>query len=219
MTALRPELPPLVPRIDTLPVDKRGYPVPWFVASVDGEPDHRIVYQPKIAVAWRNQLCWICGQPHSGATFTYAIGPMCAINRVSAEPPAHHDCALWSVRGCPFLTRPHAVRRETGKPAEAVKPDGNMIERNPGVMLLWTTRRNGGSGPFPIPDGGILFNVGKPREVEWYSQGRQATRAEVLTSIESGLPTLQAIADEEGPAAQAALIDQYEQALELLPAA
>lgn len=218
MTALRPELPPLVPRIDTLPVDKRGYPVPWFVATVDGEPDHRVMDGRKIQIAWERQLCWVCGQPYSGPTVTFAIGPMCAVNRVSAEPPSHKECVLWSVKGCPFLSRPHAHRRETGMPEGHVPPDGIMLRRNPGVMLLWTVLRTK-CGPFPIPEGGMLFNVGEPREVEWYSQGRLATRAEVLSSIESGLPTLQGLADEEGPGAQAALADQYEQALELLPAA
>ena len=31
MTKFRSDIPPLPPRIAKLPVDERGYPVPWFV--------------------------------------------------------------------------------------------------------------------------------------------------------------------------------------------
>ena len=34
-------LPPMPSRIAALPVDERGYPVPWFVAWIDGKPEFR----------------------------------------------------------------------------------------------------------------------------------------------------------------------------------
>lgn len=218
MSELRPELPEAPPRIAALPIDKRGYPVPWFVATVDGEPDHRIMNGEKRLHAWNAKLCWICGQPLGGATVTFAIGPMCAVNRVSAEPPSHKECAEFSVKGCPFLSRPHAHRRESGMPEESVEPDGMMLRRNPGVILLWTTKRYT-CGPFPLPDGGVLFHTGEPQECLWFAEGRPATRDEVLASIESGLPTLQGVASEQGQGAEDALQEMLSTALTLIPVA
>ncbi len=39
--------------------------------------------------------------------------------------------------------------------------------------------------------------MGEPESVEWYAEGRAATRAEVMASIESGLPNLEALARQE----------------------
>src|SRR5262245_39698608 len=94
MTEYREGLPARPPRIKRLPLDARGYPVPWFVAYVDGVPDFRIVDTPKIGVAWNKQRCWICGG-QLGRYLAFAIGPMCAVNRVSSEPPSHLECAMY----------------------------------------------------------------------------------------------------------------------------
>jgi hypothetical protein len=190
-TELRSELEPLPARMRDLPVD-RGYPVPWFVEWIDGPfeskvPEFRATSGRKIALAHRNSLCWTCGTK-LGAHKCFVIGPMCGINRISSEPPSHLECVQWSARNCPFLSRPHMVRRED-ELTESMKGNGSgiMIPRNPGVTLLWVTRAyiivNDGKG-------GGLFQVGDPEEVFWYSQGKPATRGQVLESVETGLPLL-----------------------------
>lgn len=224
MSALRPELPdPPVP-IWGLPVDRRGYPVPWFVEWVgddgqparvgEGTPDFRIMRADAIAEAHRFQRCWICGT-RRGSHQTFVIGPMCAVNRTSAEPPSHTECAEWSVRACPFLTRPHMHRREAGLPDEVADPAGIMLPRNPGVTLLWTTKRYSLK---PAPNG-VLFDIGDPVQVSWWAEGRAATRDEIEASIDSGLPTLRGYAEQDGPRAVRQLERQVAAALELLPAA
>jgi hypothetical protein len=68
---------------------------------------------------------------------------------------------------------------------------GFAIARNPGVSMLWITRQ------FEVFDdgrGGKLIQMGEPESVEWYACGKPATRAEVVESIESGLPNLEAMA-------------------------
>lgn len=137
---LRPELPrPIPERILALPVG-RGYPVPWFAAAVDGGYDFRVLRPGAVDRAVTYELCWVCGQP-LGPWVTFVVGPMCAVNRTSAEPPAHRECAEWSARACPFLVRPHARRREHDLPADAQEPAGIMLRRNPGVALCWHTTR------------------------------------------------------------------------------
>src|SRR5262245_53363166 len=127
-------------RIRTLPRNKAGYPVPDFVAWINREPDFRVIKPGGIQRALHLRLCWVCGIPFTRQEdAAFVIGPMCAVNRVSAEPPSHLDCATYSARLCPFLSVPQMTRRERHKPAGAVSPPGIMIMRNPGVALVWVT--------------------------------------------------------------------------------
>ncbi len=187
---LRPELPPLPPRMATLPIDDRGFPVPWFVAWVDGKPDHRVMDIDKMPRALQAHLCWMCGEP-LGAFKTFCIGPMCAISRTIAEPPSHLECLRYAVRACPWLTRPHAKRREIGLPEDARDGAGLPLKRNPGVVCLWTTKKFRAWRNREIGNSGVLFNLGDPDHVEWWAEGRPATPNEVAASVTSGLPLLE----------------------------
>lgn len=205
---------PLPARMRHLPRDRHGRVVPWFVAWIDGVPDFRVVREDGIEDALNFRGCWLCGQ-RLGKFTSFVIGPMCAVNRVSAEPGCHQECAVYAARACPFLANPNMVRRERNKP-EHVEPGGTMILRNPGVALVWTSRN---SKPFRVP-GGILMDVGDPVAVGWYAHGRDATRDEVLASIDSGLPLLREAAakDPQARDALAELDAQYARALELVAA-
>lgn len=174
-----------------LPRDHVGRPVPWFVAFIDGTPDFRVIAPGKLSDAHRFRLCWVCGGP-LGAHGAFVIGPMCGVNRVSAEPPSHRACAIYSATHCPFLTTPRMVRRKGHIPQGASVPAGVMIERNPGVSLVWVTRRwkrfyaSAGAA-------GHLWDIGEdPVVMLWYAHGRTAERAEIERSITTGLPLLEA---------------------------
>lgn len=204
-------------RIARLPRDHVGRPVPWFVATIDGKPDFRVIKPGAIQAALRYKLCWTCGVPFQRQEDrTFLIGPMCAVNRTTAEPPSHYECAAYSATHCPFLVTPRMVRRDRHKPAGAVNPAGTMITRNPGVALVWVTGYRDWS-TYKDNKSGLLVDVGQPKRCEWYAEGRAATRAEVLASIDSGLPLLADMAREEGPEAEAALTAMHERALESVP--
>ena len=208
---LRTDLEPLPERMLHLPIDHRGYVVPWFVEWVPDQdgipfPEFRAVSPHKIRYAVIKKLCWVCGKP-LGAHKAFVVGPMCGVNRIAAEPPSHLECARWSARNCPFLSKPQMVRR-TDETFEAMQeePPGIMIERNPGVVLLWICK-----GYQVIGDGrgGKLCSLGDPESVEWYFQGRAATRAEVEESVRTGLPALTAFLpqDEDRRGVELALLD------------
>lgn len=201
-------------RIRLLPRYK-GFPVPWFVHMEMGVADFRVIGRGKMRSAIKGELCWICGQ-RMGTFRAFVIGPMCAINRVSAEPPSHLECAVFAAEACPFLTKPKMRRNEKGLPEERQAPPGVMIDRSPGVALVWVTRKY---KRFTDGQGGQLFDVGEPTEVRWFAEGRPATRDEVLASIASGLPLLARPAAEEGPEALAALERKTFAAMALLPEA
>ena len=180
-------------RMKSLAVDERGYPVPWFVQWVDGKPEFRAMNTQKLIQALRSKLCWVCGEP-LGVYLCFVAGPMCGINRTSSEPPSHLECARWSAKNCPFLSNPKMVRREDALINNAGMRDnvaGFAITRNPGVAMLWITRE---FEMFRDQKGAHLIQMGEPQSVEWYAEGREATRAEVQASIDGGLPILEAVA-------------------------
>jgi hypothetical protein len=200
-------------RMLDLPVDKRGYPVPYFVDWIKGEPEFRAMDRLKLARCMKHKLCWTCGKKLFDER-VFVVGPMCAVNRISAEPPNHRECAQYSAINCPFLSKPKMVRRRDGlQLATAEEAPGLMLERNPGVTLLWYTR----SFLILKEPNGVLFRMGRAFKVEWYAEGRQATREEILASIESGLPFLRKAADLDGPEAHVALTQQVDVAMKLVP--
>jgi len=95
----------------SLPLDERGYPVPWFVAWVDGKPEFRASSREKFRDAVKKRLCWVCGE-QLGVYMVFVAGCMCGINRTTSEPPCHLECGQWSAINCPFLSNPQMVRRE-----------------------------------------------------------------------------------------------------------
>lgn len=211
---LAPNLPPLPDRFKRLPIDHRGFPVPRFVAMIDGQWDFRVIKPGYIAFCHNQRRCWLCGEP-LGKWKAFVIGPMCAINRINSEPPSHYECANFSCRACPFLTHPRRKRDEHDLPKGTHDPAGIMITRNPGVACLWVTDSY---KLYPV-DNGVLFRLGKPDRVEWWAHGRAATRDEVLESIDSGYPLLLAEAKKDGPEGLAELKKAREAIGKLLPAA
>jgi hypothetical protein len=222
--AIRPELPEVPRMMRQLPIDKRGYPVPWFVNWVNGEPEFRAMDGKKLVRAINENLCWVCGN-RLWREKVFVIGPMCAVNRISSEPPSHRECAQFSATACPFLSRPHMVRREDGL-SEAIKNGGAglAVKRNPGVTLLWFAYRFEVRQIAAVPqlgvNAGILFHLGRPFKTEWYAEGRPATRAEILASIDSGLSIVYEANRKQGgdvEAGEQQIRQQLAQAMKLVP--
>jgi hypothetical protein len=215
-------LPPLPIRVQRLKKDKRGYPVPWFVQWFEdgkpsargiGEPDFRVVWPGAVVTAYKHERCWICGEP-LGVHKVAVIGPMCAITRTTSEPPSHRACAEFAAKACPFLTNPREKRSAKNLPVDASVP-GTHLDRNPGAVCLWETRQ---IKPFAVGNGS-LFRLGDPVQVDWYAQGRKATRAEIEESIKGGYPLLLAEARKDGADGVRELEQAAVVAMRLLPAA
>lgn len=203
-------------RFRKLPISDNGFPIPKFVACPSGKPDFRV-----IAPGWpqrciTRKLCWLCGEL-LGRHMAFVIGPMCAVNRVSSEPPSHLGCARFAVKACPFMANPNRGRDESNLPEAGFIP-GHHLARNPGVSLIWVTKSY---KLFNVPTNmgsGKLIEIGSPELTEWWARGRPATREEILASIDSGLPALRAMAVKEGNGAEAALDKQVARAMTLVPA-
>jgi hypothetical protein len=197
LNTLRPALEALPERMKNLPVDDRGYVIPWFVAYDNGKPEFRAMDPEKWARAVKFKLCWVCGE-RLGRWMTFVAGPMCGINRTTSEPPSHLECAQWSARNCPFLSNSEAIRRTDEKFGMDMKNcAGFSLTRNPGVTMLWITNTY---SVFNDGKGKPLLHMGEPNKVEWYAEGKPATKEQVLASIDSGLPALVAVAQKEAGA-------------------
>lgn len=214
MTTYRDDLPELPARLRRLPLSAKGYPVPFFVAWIDGEPDFRIADPDKLKRCVRENRCWICGEP-LGRYKAFVLGPMCTVNRIANEPPSHLDCARYAAQACPFLTRPRAQRRTANLTEDRSMPPGVAIMRNPGAVAVWITT----SWELMRAPGGFLFQIGDPHAVYWYANGAPASLDDVRESFESGVEILRATADAQTPAALAYVERQAAFARAYLPSA
>lgn len=197
---------PVPERMRKLPISAKGFPVPWFVAWLDdgretlpgkGAPDFRVIGADRLRRAWGLRRCWICGEP-LGRYQVLAVGPMCVVNRTTSEPGSHRDCVRYAIRACPFLANPRMRRNEVDQAPQRVDAPGLHLDHNPGVMALWTTRH---VTPFDAAGHGkpgTLFRfLDEPLDVEWWMAGRLASRVEVQSAIEAGLPLLRTVAERD----------------------
>lgn len=204
--------------VSRLQVDARGFIVPWFVdcGPAGDKPDHRVVDGRKFYRAIKEQRCWLCGGK-LGRIKASVIGPMCAVNRITSEPPCHPQCAKYAVLACPFLSKPRARRNEKNLPEERREAAGIALDRNPGVSVIWESLSP--SKPFRPQHGvqGTLFDLGPVHRVSWWCEGRPATRFEAMASLREGLPALHAVAAQEGDEAMAALGEAVLRTMQYLP--
>ncbi len=115
-----------------LPMTPIGYHKPWFVKGKDlREPD-----QKKFKESMTRGRCWICGGANK-KDFVFVTDVISAAHQRALEPPCHLDCALYSIKVCPFLLLPRAKRRDSGLPQylKDEKPEEMTLE-NPGIFAL-----------------------------------------------------------------------------------
>jgi len=160
-----------------------------------GDPDFRVIFPGAIAVAAKQDVCWLCGEK-LGVHKAFVIGPMCAVTRTTSEPPCHLDCARFAAIACPFPEQARMKRNEIDLPEGYQEQPGYVIKRNPGCACVWVTR----SFKFFRANPGVLISIGEPTSVLWYAEGREATRDEVMKSIDSGYPILERWRSKTGPA-------------------
>lgn len=206
---------PMPGRIRNLPVHPQlRLPVPWFCSQ---DPlDFRVIRPGGFATAHKRGLCWICGGTRYPKRQAFAVGPMCVVTGTSSEPPSHPECARFAVQACPFLANPRMRRNTKDLPADTQESAGFSIDRNPGVGAILITD---GYQLFGDGRGGVLVQMGPPLEVQWWREGRPATRAEVAESIDTGLPALRPLAEMDGPEGVAELEQRLAAAQRWMPAA
>lgn len=185
MKQYRHNLPPVPERIKALPVSDKGYPIPYFVAYIDGKPDFRVVDERKWYSALVLRKCWVCGQP-LGSRVAFVGGTLIVVNHISAEPPSHVECAEFAVRACPFLLLPESKRRQAGIDELPTKPLGGVtLDDNPGVAAVCVVKSN--QYRTEKQNGGRIVTLGEIERVNWYKGGEIATRADVVEAMDTAI--------------------------------
>jgi len=206
---------PIPTRLAARPRDDRDRPIPWFVGTYDGKPDFRIANAARLTEALRFRKCWLCGG-FLGRHVAFAIGPMCAVNRMTAEPGSHLTCALYAARACPFLAHPNMRRRPVDERPDLGPPPGIPLARNPGMVAIWITER----WKVVRAPGGPMISLGDPTEVLWYIAGHPATPEQARVAFDAGVPLLRQACelDTDPDASRAQLAQLIRAAHRLLPA-
>lgn len=169
MKALREGFPSLPVRMRTLPRDDAGLPIPYLLTLIDGRAEMSRADHAKAAACHAQQRCWLCGDK-LGKYTAFMTEALAAVTRISRTPPAHQDCAKYAAQA------------------------GLLQAPGVNVSLVWVSRSHG----VRVSHGAQLFILGDAEQTFWYSDGRLATRDEVQRSMEVGLPSLYAVAQEGG---------------------
>lgn len=134
------ELPPRVAALEKTP---QGYPIPYTAAiGADGTADLRVINVEHQIDCIKNRKCSVCGQ--SLDYWAYFIGGDLALtNMVFSDPALHLECALYSLRVCPYLRRDeaHYANMEKRPPVQlaggyTTKVDELVSHERPLFMLL-----------------------------------------------------------------------------------
>lgn len=103
---------PLPERMRHLERDRRGYPIPEIVLrDSDGRPHFTVNDTLRMVHVLRNDLCAICGTKLFRGRW-FIGGPRSAFDPHGCyiDAPAHHDCARYALRVCPYLAAPNYGR-------------------------------------------------------------------------------------------------------------
>lgn len=97
---------PLPKRMQTLPKDARGFPIPHIVAyDSHGKPQFAVNDRHTALMALRDGLCGICGQPLPKYDIWMVGGPRSAFDPRGCyiDGPLHGGCARYALQVCPYL--------------------------------------------------------------------------------------------------------------------
>jgi hypothetical protein len=138
--------------------------------------------------AWLERKCRYCGGTLRGDKIaTFIIDVIGALEHTSMRPPAHHECAQELVRRIPA--------------AQSM------------LTILWSTYS------YRATDNGNLFVLGPGPaiSIEFWFQGRRATREEIVARIDVVMPLLRTTAKTVGGDALEALGRRYGALMRRLP--
>lgn len=116
-----------------LKIDPRGYPIPFFVPIVNGEPNFKYADHRKQELAIEKKLCHICGLKLIPKSYYFITGPMGLKNRVVTDAAMHRECAEFSLQACPHMFFQKAERKADEDMAPMA---GALIMAKPSELYL-----------------------------------------------------------------------------------
>jgi hypothetical protein len=132
---------PIPPRMQQLPRDPRGYPIPATVLVTAGRPHFTINDEATRQRLISEDRCPICGQRINGVRW-FVGGPLSAFHLRGRyiDPPMHDECAHYALQVCPYLAAPNYSGRLDARTLSAddrmpVLIDPTMIPERPQLFV------------------------------------------------------------------------------------
>ena len=168
--------------------DRRGLPIPFIVyRDTQGVPHFTVDDVEKLDLVLSKKLCGICGKPLKlGHMWLISGAPSFFLDDgLFTIPPAHEECARYSIQVCPFLSAPNyskLIEDKTLKP-EAVhdrarvhndqitppRPIFFILGRTSGITLI--DSQDGSGKKYILPR--------RPwKELEFWLNGKKITQQE-----------------------------------------
>jgi len=118
---------PVPDRMKHLPLDPRGYPIPFTVLRDAAGKAHFTINETPLTLRVLNEdLCAICGKPLLRGRW-FVGGPASAFDPRGAyvDPPAHQECARYALKVCPYLATPNYGKLIDGR---TLRPEQRRAE-------------------------------------------------------------------------------------------
>lgn len=135
---------PIPDMMKGLPLDKRGFPIPFLVAyDLAGEPMFTVNDDQKTMRAITESLCGICGQELTYGDLWWVGGPLSAFHPDGCyvDGPMHAECSTYALMACPHLAAPKYTKRIDALPTRkngtpfAVHLDHTVMPDRPLVFV------------------------------------------------------------------------------------
>lgn len=168
------EIPSDTPKyIQSLPREERGFPIPWFVATLpDGSRDLRFADYRKKVASVKNLVCWVCGKPLNIMRVLVG-GPLSFFNGRYGDMHCHPSCAEFSAKYCPHLNNTKSKYRIANSP-DGVQSSEGLTMSHPGVIgLVYCLDTD----TCPTHDDLLLSPV-DVQKVEWWHKGAKISARE-----------------------------------------
>ena len=183
---------PVPERMEPLPRDHRGYPVPYNVwRDADGKPHFTINDSEKVEKILTENRCPICGKENDPLVW-FVGGPLSAFAQGGAyiDQPGHEECIKYALKVCPYLAAPLYSKRLDAKTVDpekvvnhAIFIDPTSIEARPKFFVaVCTTGYVFGGGQAGLP---TLIPIKPYVKVEFWLEGERITKKHALFLIEA----------------------------------
>lgn len=155
-------------KMKALPLDHRGYPIPKF-AHIDseGKPHFDICADDIHVRLVIPGMCFICGQPLGRHRF-FIGGPISAKSHYFNDGPSHRECAIFSLKACPFLANRNFTHMTENTKKHIPKKINTAVstERPPATALIECRYYRVTS-----VSGNIVIEAGEYEGIEWFCDG------------------------------------------------
>jgi hypothetical protein len=119
-----------------LKLDTRGYPIPYFVSWINGQPEFRFLDPARLEMIIERKVCHICGKKLPTDFFYFITGPVGLQNRVITDAPMHRLCAEFSLKACPHIYYQKAERRDNDPLAKSLSDHTKYDPGKPSELYL-----------------------------------------------------------------------------------